>query len=288
MSEKLIHIGYAKTATTWFQKEFYPKVQNYSFIPRITVKDIIIKPNIFQFDGIACYEKLINDFGEHFIICEELLLGSILSGGFNLMHTKLMGERIKQLFPQASIIIFIRSQPEIIVSDYGQFIKDGGTASISEYLFHEGYNQMAKLRSFSLEFLKYDQIIDFYKLLFNEKVYVYLYEDFAANSTEFIQNFTEEHKLVVDISQISFERRNVRPQNLKMKLITNKFKFLRHPYPSWVPFINKNKALFYKRQSTQGVLGKYSKDINTIFKESNNKLIEKHGLAGISKYNYPL
>ena len=30
----LLHIGYPKTGTTWFQKRFYPNVENYKYYER--------------------------------------------------------------------------------------------------------------------------------------------------------------------------------------------------------------------------------------------------------------
>ena len=34
MTKSIIHIGYPKTATSWLQREFFPKVNNISIIPK--------------------------------------------------------------------------------------------------------------------------------------------------------------------------------------------------------------------------------------------------------------
>ena len=41
MPRPIVHIGYHKTATTWFQKHFYPCVRNARFVARERVRDEI-------------------------------------------------------------------------------------------------------------------------------------------------------------------------------------------------------------------------------------------------------
>ena len=153
---QIIHIGYPKTATTWFQNEYFPGVKYYKLVPRQFIKKHIIQPTPFNFSPTKVCQLIEEEFGNQVILSEELLLGSIRSGGFNFVHTVNMANRLKDVFPHATIVLFIRSQTEIISSDYGQYIKDGGKDSIKQYLEPGSTQPMIKLRSFNWDFLNYD------------------------------------------------------------------------------------------------------------------------------------
>ena len=116
MNSPLIHIGYPKSGTTWFQKNFYPNVKNAGYIPRNDVQDHIIRPYAIGFDTTESAQFFNQEQDNNLIICEELLLASVRSGGFNGFVTKEIGHRLKSIFPNAIIVIFIRNQVDLIAS----------------------------------------------------------------------------------------------------------------------------------------------------------------------------
>jgi hypothetical protein len=49
-SSHVIHIGYHKTASTWFQKRFYPQVRSYLYVARRRVQEACLHDTAFHFD----------------------------------------------------------------------------------------------------------------------------------------------------------------------------------------------------------------------------------------------
>ena len=249
----------------------------------------LTRTNPFVFNTNDVRKKIDSVFGNRIIISEELLLGSIMSGGFNFMHSRSMATRIKDLYPDSTIIIFIRNQPDIIVSDYGQSLKDGNTESVTEYLYHSNYNQMANLRSFSFDFLKYDLILDYYKSLFPNRVHVYLYEDFLSSPENFIAKLAVDLGIELPINEIDFKSKNVRHNNLTAVRIGNKYRVLKYISPSRLTFgLLNHKNIFREKQTSKQVLGNHFEAIQNYYRASNQVLIQKHDLTAIKKYNYPV
>ena len=106
VKKTIFHIGFHKTGTTWFQNYYYPFVTNASYINAINTKDIFVDKNAFDTN----YEnlKLIDD-SNTLIFCHEELSGNIHTGGMNAYVTKGIANRIKSIYPDAKIIIFIRN-----------------------------------------------------------------------------------------------------------------------------------------------------------------------------------
>ena len=69
--KNLFHIGYHKTATTWFQKKFYPLLKNYNQVDRSKIRDFF-------------YENNYQDFSskKNQIFCDEELSGNIHNGAY--------------------------------------------------------------------------------------------------------------------------------------------------------------------------------------------------------------
>ena len=50
-------------------------------------------------------------------------------GGLGGLLSKEVAHRLKESFPDATILVFVRSQPRIIAAAYAQYVKGGGTYS---------------------------------------------------------------------------------------------------------------------------------------------------------------
>ncbi len=300
----LIHIGYPKTATTWFQQNFYPYVENADFRDRSEIIKNIITPNTFDFN---C-EKAKNYFNlnKKLIICEEMILGSMHTGGHNSLFTKEMSYRLKSVFPSAQIIIFIRNQIDIIASAYFEYLRTGGTYNINKYLFrNKDYYIYHNISLFSFEFFEYDKIITHYRQLFGkEKVLVFLYEDFLKNNIAFLIKFQEIFNLKFDINKINLNKKNLKYKKYLMNIVrfsniftkkSNLYKYNIINLPYWFGFSHKvfnilNKyRIFGKIPSSIEILGKKNYEyIKEYYKTSNRILYEELNLKSIKKYKYPL
>ena len=94
----ILHIGYPKTASTWFQEVFYPNLKNAKYIHRHRVQDLVLKPGAFEWNLDECRQQLTNN-PARIAICEELLLGRLRAGGVKHFLTKEVANRLFQIFP---------------------------------------------------------------------------------------------------------------------------------------------------------------------------------------------
>lgn len=187
MNRPIVHIGYHKTATTWFQKSCYPGVRNFAYVPRERVKAAFLSDTPFSFDPARAREVLQLDATLPPILCEEELSGYLHNGGLIGFLSAEMAHRIKAVFPDARIVIFIRSQPDMITATYQQYIRGGGTHSVRRYLFPTRYLHGAsadpyKIPRFSFAHFEYDRLIAHYDAIFGrENVLVVPYENFRSD-----------------------------------------------------------------------------------------------------------
>jgi len=301
----LIHIGYPKTGTTWFQNKLYPHVNNITFFNRKVVKEDFILSNALCFDAETLKQKYSNQQSTILLSHELLVGGMIHMGGINGFLTKEFCDRLHSVFPDGNIILFIRNQIDIIVSAYNQYIRGGGNYSINKYLYQNSFDSLNKFFFFNFSFLEYDKIITLYKNKFGaQNVHVFLFEDFQKDPAKFITNFANKFNLEIDLENIDYNpvntqfRKYLKPifkfSNLfYRRAVIHKryfFKFdnmhakMKARYNHWNQF-----KIFGRFETPEEVLGKKNiKYINDYYKESNNKLVDIHNLDTIKQYNYPL
>lgn len=304
----IIHIGFPKTATTWLQKEFFPNVKNIEFIDRKTVGDKIVKPNTFEINTQETRIFFESKKANKLFICDEMLVGGMDAGFGNGAFIKEVGYRLKNIFDQAQIIIFIRNQHSMVASAYFQYLIEGGNYSIDRFLNRKKmFGIFLKEYSlFSFDFFKFDQTISFYKSLFGENnVDVYLFEEFDENPKDFLTKFKEKYDLDIDINSLNFEKkRNKRYRKylLQFAKISNSFTHsntLLKYYIFNIPKFHGRTHNIYRLLNKYRLFGAFPTDLHLLgaknmkyisefYKESNRKLIEIHGLESIKKYNYPL
>ena len=70
--QNIFHIGYHKTATTWFQNNFYPLVKNICFIERQKIR------SYFYENGHVLFPNVHTN-----VFCDEELSGNIHNGGLS-------------------------------------------------------------------------------------------------------------------------------------------------------------------------------------------------------------
>ena len=300
----LLHIGYPKTATTWFQLQFYPNVANKEVVPREIIQDILLKPSAFEFYQKNDFDEIRNFKDKPAIICDELLVGGMHIGDINDLIQKEIATRIHYLFKECNIIIFLRNQLDMLVSGYTEYVKAGGTFNIKKYLSRKSdYHYFNNYFAFSDSFLMYDKLIDFYTHLFGkDKVYIFLYEDFKNDPFVFLSRYKETFNLEVDLDTLNIEPVNpsYSKRLLMLKRVSNHFTrrsiLLKHYFvniPYWYKYSNLLFAKLSAHHSAQydpkKFLGEtlYNYYYNR-FKESNKNLIKKYNLEKIIHYDYPV
>lgn len=291
----ILHIGYGKTATTWFQESFYPLVKDINFYNSQNVRESLGCSWRDLKNAENTFQKL-NDEIQRLVICDESMIGRI----DNIMHRSPL---LKKIFFPAQIIIFIRNQLDKFPSSYSQYIKGGGTAKIHEYLFDD------ERRTF-WEKHDYDKIISLYKTSFGKSnVSVYLYEEFNSNLDNFIGRFCADHHFVIDSAIPKSKRPNsgMNKNLLHLRRVSN---YLTKKYPEGILLSNNRKYLMhipYWFQVANWIFGRLEKivkknaraglkdyigaqkvkELEDYFAPSNRKLITNHGLSKVKDFHYP-
>jgi hypothetical protein len=265
-------------------------VKNARFIPRKEIQDHLIRPWALDFDPATAREHLLESPDDRIIICEELLLASVRSGGFNGFVIKDIARRLKDVFPDARIVIFIRNQLDLIASAYGQYIKDGGRSDIDEYLYHPKAKFYVGLSQFSFRYLEFDRILDYYKDLFGERVFVFPFERFVEDRYGFLKDYSTSLNLDIDAGALDHSELNKR---LNAPSYTKWRNRLRIPRGFSISRITgkriTHETVFRKRRSARDILGsKNTEYIMEYYSKPNQRLISIHGMEEIADYGYPL
>ncbi len=302
----IIHVGFPKTATKWFQHQFYPCLPNSGYIDRKVVFNNLIRPDIWEFDEESTLKALTEiSGGNRILICEELLLGG-LDIGFGIgefIHE--MAYRIKKTFPDGEVVIFIRNQEQIILSAYSQYIKAGGTMSLKSFL-----NSQSRFKAFfknhhlfTLKFFEYDKIIALYTEIFGaEKIHIFLYEEFAKNQEDFITNFCKElHLNKPTHTKITvIENKQLSRLSMHIMRFFNRFTYKNTPFKSYIFHVNRvyfyglsitsflDRLTFRGNQKKLALPEELLKEIQAYYKASNNRTANHIDIKRLKRFNYPL
>lgn len=183
MTDPIVHIGYHKTATTWFQNELFPLSASHEFVPRKVTQDAFLAPSGMHFDADAARAVLgIADRARPVLLSEENLSGYLHNGGLHGLVAPEMARRIHAALPQAQIVIFVRNQFDILRASYAQYVSGGGTWGQARYFASAGRVRGALTRAwkapvFEFEHFEFDRLIAVYDALFGaDRVHVYPYE----------------------------------------------------------------------------------------------------------------
>lgn len=207
----IVHVGYHKTATTWFQQAIYPHATSHRYVPRRTVQEALLAPGAFAFDPARARAAL---GPEPLVLCEENLSGYIHNGGLNGHLSAAMAERVRATLPGARIVIFVRSQPAMIAACYAQYVRGGGTHRPHRYLFPADHLYGAatdpwKAPRFSFDHFDYHALAGRYRELFGATaVHVFPYEALRADPGGFLRRFAAALDLDLGWDRIDYGDRN--------------------------------------------------------------------------------
>ena len=132
----VVHIGYHKTATTWLQRQCLPRLGD-----RVALFGLdrlwaeLIAPSPLEFDPGRCGRYITDLLAAHpgsvCVFSAERLCGNPHSGGYDAAE---MANRIRASFDEAKILIVVREQVAMLVSNYKQYVRMGGICGFEEYL----------------------------------------------------------------------------------------------------------------------------------------------------------
>ena len=167
-SAPVVHIGYHKTATTWLQRQFLPRLGD-----RVALFGLdrlwaeLIAPAPLEFDPGRCGRYITDLLAAHpgsvCVFSAERLCGNPHSGGYDAAE---MANRIRASFGEARILIVVREQVAMLVSNYKQYVRMGGICGFEEYLSPPRDGRMPLFR---LDNFRYHHLVEHYVRLFGER-----------------------------------------------------------------------------------------------------------------------
>lgn len=209
----IIHIGYHKTATTWLQRDVFPRVRGAQFVGSDYARGVLLPGSAFTFDPDRARAALGPRQGR-LILSHEGLVGHYINGGMLGALSREMAHRLRATFPDAHVLIVIRSQPEMIASTYVQYLRMGGRSPLAHWLFPERHDRRyrkypLKCPAFLLDHFAYGHLIEHYRQVFGpERVHVRLYEALRTDPQAFLDGLCRDLGLELDGEAIPSRSRN--------------------------------------------------------------------------------
>lgn len=239
----LIHVGYPKALSSWMQKWLFTPENGFcKVLDSLTLQLFLIDATPFTFDTTKAkawmQERLDETPGSEQLqplITGESLVGHTHCGGYN---AKTNADRLKELCPQAKILVVVREQKATIRSLYKTFVTWGMPHSIERILDPVEPNLSPQ---FNLDFLRYDLLVNYYQQLYGkDNVLVLPYELFAGDGAGFLRrifSFCGIADAEAKIKKLPLKRRVNRGQTL-LNLLLERWRnyiFLSSPfnYSGW-------------------------------------------------------
>lgn len=165
----LIHPGYHKTGTTWFQRRlFVPEFGYRQIMDHREVFDFLVRPHGLTFDPRSVRQLIQSrrssaDSGLVDVISSEVLSGNPFYGA---RESDMYARRLAEVAPDGSrIVLTIREQMRMLTAIYMQYVFRGGTARPKTFFSNDpviGYF------AFAPEHFEYHRLVQLYRDLFGE------------------------------------------------------------------------------------------------------------------------
>jgi len=302
MAPPIFHIGYHKTATTWFQNRFYPAVSNARSVPRDRLRELLILPRALEFDPAASQAELGAD-DQRAIFCDEELSGNIHTGGHHGCLTADLARRLHAVDPEGQVVIFLRNQIDMIASVYRQYVRVGGNYGVGRYLRHEGIRPN-RAPLFDLGHFDYHRLIACYVDLFGrDRVKVCLFGDFRRDNRSFLASYAHDLDLELDLDAIDYgaDLPAYGDWSVRLARVLNAFSREEIPFKYYFAHVPRlhgwghkvltrlNNASFFKAASpaTEYLGDRTVSEIKARFASSNAALQEELGLD-LHDHGYPV
>jgi hypothetical protein len=304
MEQVFIHIGLMKTATTFFQETVFPQLGNTLFLPKNYIKYNHHFEKLKYTDDTLYDEDEIRKEFEKFKNRKVLISSETLAGNpvYNSINRTSTAKRLKKIFPNATIILFIRGQFDMLLSLYKLHINESNTIQrISQFysfpVDHETSYQFQNISEnhdisdyntyyrgkIHVENFKYFELIMLYKELF-DNVRVFLYEDFKNNPKEFINSLEDvlkdnfKNKGNIDFNK--YYRKGISNSSVDHKLFYNKLELLTNRKIIIHPLCFVYKYVHRENNFIESFFDK----VGNYYAENNNLVIKKFPEIGIQRY----
>ena len=136
MTRVYLHLGMPKTGTTFLQTSCFPFLSglryNVSELIGLLDKIAYTNPAFLEPDSLKLgATRIVNTSGDKVLISHERLFGNMLT---NFWDHSYITNFLKQLFPDARIILVVRKQDELVESIYKQSLQSGYYQGLNSFL----------------------------------------------------------------------------------------------------------------------------------------------------------
>lgn len=208
----LLHVGVHKTGSTWLQQCVFPVTR--ALLYSDPVVTALVADLLRAHDGdfhAGAFRALVGDFEEHgvrLLISHEGLSGAVWRGG---LSGDRLAQRLADVIPNADVLILVRNQPEMLGALYAQYVNEGGTRSLADFL--SGNHQGPSLDQGALE---YDRIVSAYRDAFGDRVWVVPYERVRDDPAGFVDELDKRYDLRLDAPSMRRVNVSLSPLGLLM------------------------------------------------------------------------
>lgn len=187
-----IHVGFHKTASTFLQEAFFSKMPRINFIGNSSTHycaDLqkLVYASFSEWDKGTLLRQNLREGSCNFISDEELGGGALWVGGGGLAIDERTAHRLKEVFPEARILVVIREQFSMLKSLYWQYVWERGVLGFNAFL-RRTLNDNTFL---NCRHLCYDTHIQLYAELFGkENVLILPYESLKLDASRFVSDIS--------------------------------------------------------------------------------------------------
>jgi hypothetical protein len=194
MPPPLVHVGFPKALSSWLQKHLFKPEQGFiNALDSLRTTLSVIDPTPFCFNETAAIRFIEETLAKHperhrlTPVCSaEALIGNPYCGGYN---AKQNADRLKQLFPDARILLIVREQKQLMRSLYKTLVVWGMPHTIKRLLYPRDTSLAPQ---FNLDFLRFDLATAYYQHLFGaDNVLVLPYEAFEQDPHAFVMRILQ-------------------------------------------------------------------------------------------------
>ena len=213
----LIHVGLQKTASTFFQQQFFPRLTGVCTVTRPFTQDNAAF-NRMQFADDSLFDRaalfaVAREIEQGCPLGDTLLLSDELFAGFafhNFANRARIARRLAEVFPDAEVILFLRGQVDLALSLYNQYLKLGwidippdhrflhppgpGTTVAEWYAGNREWRPAERPWNsravMGPEALLHGPLVDLYEKHFS-RVHVFLHEEFISDRSAVLRRFAD-------------------------------------------------------------------------------------------------
>ncbi len=204
--EIYIHVGLPRTATTYLQRSIFPYFNDIKYVDLSDNKYSIFRDLYFKnfiFYPLSNIKEHIREYfcslnQKKILISDEMWFGGTIGGThFNFSNNYFLSGVLKEIFPNAKIILTIRRQDKWFESIYRYLLRDGHYVGIRQFLnyrngeFYDYSTYFRKGPNIDVKILDYKKYIENYIKLFGENNILIIPQELLAYNKELFINKVE-------------------------------------------------------------------------------------------------